>query len=65
MKKTIVTRSKPENLLAEDIKIFEHEFTKVIPNPKIGKYNKKFTSIIKTHYIMFILKKQLIICSKI
>ena len=49
MKKTIVTRSKPENLLAEDIKIFEHEFTKVIPNPKIGKYNNVYIFQSKLH----------------
>ena len=49
MKKTIVTRSKPENLIAEDIKIFEHEFTKVIPNPKIGKYNNVYIFQSKLH----------------
>lgn len=59
MKKITVTRSKPENLLAEDIKIFEKEFTKVIPNSKIGKYNNVYifeSKFYKFKYFEFLSK---------
>ena len=42
MKKITVRRFKPENLLAEDTELFEHEFIKLIPNPKIGKYRNLY-----------------------
>lgn len=51
MKKTLVKRTEPENLLAEDIKIFEHEFIKAIPNKKIGKYKNLY--IFKNKFYKF------------